>query len=116
MSGPREGTIEPIYARVGARIAKGRQKRKMTQFELARKSGLARTTIANIERGEQRFLLHHLYEIADGLGVPAAKLLPPEKKSISERIESSLAEITSDDPEAASMIREGLSKAGIIDG
>ncbi len=113
MSGPKDGPIEPIYAEVGRRISRIRRKRGKTQAELAKvpELDLSRTSIANIERGEQRFLLHHLYKLADALGVPPTKLLPLEKKSVEERIESTLAEIGSDDPEAETMIREGLNKA-----
>lgn len=116
MSGPKESAIEPIYGEVGRRIGRLRRKRGKTQGDLANCEGvnLSRTSIANIERGEQRFLLHHLCEVAAALEVPASKLLPPEKKTMEERIENTLADIAADDPEAAAMIRLGLNDAGML--
>lgn len=50
----------------------------MTQMELAQKTTLSRASIANIERGQQNVGLHHLYSIANALGVTEiSDLLPP---------------------------------------
>ena len=49
----------------------------MTQDRLGMLIGLSRTSITNIEKGRQHVSLHHLYRIADVLGVPPDMLLPP---------------------------------------
>ena len=54
-----------------------REKRKMTQEELANTSGVSRTTIANIERGvETSTTIGTIAKLAEALGVTPAKLLP----------------------------------------
>jgi DNA-binding XRE family transcriptional regulator len=42
---------ELFYKKLGENIAKARSETKVTQAELAEKTGLSRTTITNIERG-----------------------------------------------------------------
>src|SRR5262252_7262130 len=49
---------------------------KLTQAELARQIGLERTSITNIERGNQKVPLHVLYRICEALGVNVTDLLP----------------------------------------
>ncbi len=54
-----------------------RERRKMTQEELANASGVSRTTIANIERGvETSTTIGTIAKLAEALGVTPAKLLP----------------------------------------
>ena len=48
----------------------------MTQFRLGMLVGLSRTSITNIEKGRQHVSLHHVYRIADALGIAPDKLLP----------------------------------------
>lgn len=66
-----------IYAGVGENVRLIRARKGMTQTALAAAIGLNRTSIVNIERGKQRFLLHTLYDIAAALEVPPANLLTP---------------------------------------
>ena len=68
-----------LYKAVGSRIAQVRRAAEpaLTQERLAGLSQLSRSAIANIERGRQRLALHHLYLIAQALGVEPAALLPP---------------------------------------
>ena len=70
--------VSSFYRHVGARIAAVRDgERKLTQEALASLVSLSRTSIANIERGRQQLLLHHLCEIAKALRVDPTELLPP---------------------------------------
>ena len=48
----------------------------MSQRELGKAIGLARTSITNIERGNQQILLHTLYDIAEALQIEVGVLLP----------------------------------------
>jgi DNA-binding XRE family transcriptional regulator len=50
--------VEPIYRLIGAKIEQTRSALGWTQEEPARKVGLTRTSITNIEAGRQRILLH----------------------------------------------------------
>ncbi|RKQ90624.1 XRE family transcriptional regulator [Solirubrobacter pauli] len=47
----------------------------MSALELSRRSGVARNTIAALERGEGNPTIDTLYALADALGVPLAALL-----------------------------------------
>jgi transcriptional regulator with XRE-family HTH domain len=49
---------------------------KLTQAKLADDIGLERTSITNIERGNQKIPLHVLYRICESLHVPITDLLP----------------------------------------
>jgi transcriptional regulator with XRE-family HTH domain len=48
----------------------------MSQGALGKRIGLSRASVANIESGRQRIPLHHLYRMAEALGVNAHTLLP----------------------------------------
>ena len=64
-----------LYRVVGNRIREERNAGGMSQRDLARKVGLTRTSIANIEAGRQRFLLHTLSEFAVALNVAEIDLV-----------------------------------------
>ena len=112
MSGPSDGTIEPVYAEIGRRVKRARTRAKITQAALAERTSLSRTSIANIERGEQRFMLHCLFELAAALRIPAIKLLPPDLAVATDRAETAIGEI--EDLAAAEFIKAGLRKAKVL--
>ena len=68
---------EAIYTLVGRRIRDLREKKKVSQDDLCKRISLARSSIANIERGRQRVMLHTLCEIAAALESEIHDLLPP---------------------------------------
>lgn len=49
----------------------------MAQSEFAKRMGLTRTTVSNMERGVQRIFLDQVYQAAQILNVPPGALLPP---------------------------------------
>jgi transcriptional regulator with XRE-family HTH domain len=51
---------EPVYRLLGAKIERMRSTLGWTQDELARKVNMSRGSIANIEAGKQRILLHDI--------------------------------------------------------
>jgi transcriptional regulator with XRE-family HTH domain len=83
MMGPRS-EISSIYAETGRRIRDYRKAKGLSQGRLAVLVDLSRTSITNIERGQQKILLHTLAEIANALGVGAHDLLPKRTGTPSE--------------------------------
>jgi transcriptional regulator with XRE-family HTH domain len=81
-----------FYVGVGQNVKDAREKRGFTQEELASQISLSRTSITNIEKGRQKFMLHTLAEIAIALSVPADSLLPEIdvnlKSSLDERLKT----------------------------
>lgn len=65
-----------LYREIGRRIREARRRASLTQVELAQKAGLARTSITNIEMGNQQPTVHALWRIADAVQTPPCDLLP----------------------------------------
>ena len=61
--------------KVGARIRKIRQEKGFSQESLALASGLDRSYIGGVERGERNIAILNLKKIATALGVSTSKLL-----------------------------------------
>jgi len=74
--------IEPFYIETGKRVQERRNKRGMTQEQLGSRLNPAttRASIANMEAGKQRILVHTLVQLADILGVKILDLLPVNKE------------------------------------
>ena len=71
-----------FYCEVGVRIRAAREHINASQEKIAATVGLSRTSLTNIEKGNQKFLLHTFIGIAATLGVPATDLLPPTGSSL----------------------------------
>lgn len=66
----------------GLRLAEVRRARGISQERLALESGLARSYLGGVERGQRNIALLNIYRLADALGVtPAALLEPPSRNS-----------------------------------
>ena len=68
--------VHPLYRLIGAAIKKSRKDRDLTQEGLSDRVGISRASLANIETGRQRLLVHQLYRIAEHLGLEISALLP----------------------------------------
>lgn len=69
-----------LYKRLGAIIKERRRQLGFTQEYLSSQLGLSRASLANVETGRQRILVHQLYRLAEELDVEVAALLPdPEE-------------------------------------
>jgi transcriptional regulator with XRE-family HTH domain len=66
-----------IYREFGRKVADFRHEAHLTQADLARKIGVSRASLANIERGEQRVFLHQLLNIAATLNIQNIRDLLP---------------------------------------
>ena len=58
-----------VYKLLGSRAAKRRDELGLTQAEVASQIGLSRASLANLETGRQKILLHHVYKLAAALKV-----------------------------------------------
>jgi transcriptional regulator with XRE-family HTH domain len=74
-------SVEPLYKTLGALIRSQRRSVDMAQKVLANRVGLSRATLANIETGRQRVLVHQLYAIAEALGISPLDLLTTQTKA-----------------------------------
>jgi transcriptional regulator with XRE-family HTH domain len=83
---------QPFYKEVGRRIREARLQRqpRLTQQGLADLVSLTRTSITNVEKGRQKFLLHTLADIAKALDVDPASLLPESNVQPDQRLDSAL--------------------------
>jgi transcriptional regulator with XRE-family HTH domain len=76
-----------VYARIGKRVRAIREKRGMTQKALATLVHLTRTSITNIERGNQKLLVHTLVDIAKALNVLPGALLASKDAEVGNAAE-----------------------------
>jgi transcriptional regulator with XRE-family HTH domain len=92
--------MDAFYKEFGRRVREARTSkdgtRTLTQEALARRLGLTRTSITNIEKGYQGVPLHTLVELAKALGVAPGDLLPQdvaEGQPLPERLLEGLDEV-----------------------
>lgn len=81
-----------FYEEVGRRIRDARKRRKppLTQEALGKLVSLTRTSITNVEKGRQKFLLHTLADIAAVLQVEPASLLPQSSAEGEQQLDEAL--------------------------
>ena len=70
------GKLEPGGVRVGDMILAARQMHDMTQDDLAKKVGMSRAQIANLEGGRSDTTIKRLGEFAAALGCSPRDLMP----------------------------------------
>ncbi len=73
---PHTDGMDDLYKTIGRQVREKREKRELTQGQLAARVGLQRTSLSNIEAGRQKMLVGTLLSIAAELGVQASTLLP----------------------------------------
>jgi transcriptional regulator with XRE-family HTH domain len=81
-----ENSVDPIYEEIGRRIFDARDRKGLTQDQLAKKISLKRTSITNIEKGRQQLLVHMLIKIARELEVDVESLIPKSANGNANRI------------------------------
>lgn len=83
---------ERLYSYIGEQLRTHREKRGMTQQELADLVSLERTSITNIERGKQKLPIHVLFCVCDALGVSPSDVMP-RIEQVAERPQLQLVSI-----------------------
>lgn len=88
-----------LFQEVGQKIRRLRSapsggRAQLTQAQLAEMVGLERTSITNIERGNQKVPLHVLYRICEALRVPISDLMPAVAEVQQAHAEASLEEFS----------------------
>jgi transcriptional regulator with XRE-family HTH domain len=73
-----------LYRRLGKAVAKERSGRGMTQVELAEKLDISRASLANLETGRQRIMVHQLYALVNALKLKSILDLVPENWAFAE--------------------------------
>jgi transcriptional regulator with XRE-family HTH domain len=100
--------VAGLYAVIGERIARARDRRGLSQEALAAQIGVSRASITQAESGHQKLPLQSLYLIAAVLGVAIGDLLPTfDELSLSSRQADIVARVNSD-PSLSSDGRDAL--------
>ena len=76
MTRPRGSTVSEILERFGKKLRSVRTGKGISQEELARQSGLHRTYVSSVERGERNISLANIAKLAGGMGVRMGDLMP----------------------------------------
>ncbi len=85
--------VEPFYALLGRRIQLQRNARRMTQAELGLRlePKMTRASVANIETGKQRVLVHTLLALTRALQCELSDLLPADEATRQAKTSRELA-------------------------
>jgi transcriptional regulator with XRE-family HTH domain len=75
-----------IYRIIGAAVAARRKDLRLKQAEVAEQIGLTRASLANIESGRQKIMLHQVYKLATALKLDSIIDLVPPSFSFEEAI------------------------------
>ncbi len=67
-----------LYRRLGRAVADKRRRLGLTQSAVADKLGLSRASIANLENGRQRIMVHQLFALVNILRLKSILDLVPE--------------------------------------
>lgn len=75
-----------IYRIIGAAVAARRKVLRLKQAEVAEQIGLTRASLANIESGRQKIMLHQIYKLVNALKFDSIIDLVPPRFSFEEAI------------------------------
>ncbi len=68
--------VQPVREKIGIKIKEAREKKKLTQEEIAQKADMSGNYYAKIERGLIGTAPEKLYKIFKALGVEASDIFP----------------------------------------
>ena len=67
-----------LYRRLGRKVAERRSELRLSQAYVAEKLGLSRASLANLETGRQRIMVHQLFALVSALKLNSILDLVPE--------------------------------------
>ena len=67
-----------LYRRLGRAVAERRRELGLTQSDIAEKLGLSRASLANLENGRQRIMVHQLFALVNALKLKSILDLVPK--------------------------------------
>ena len=67
-----------LYRRLGRAVATRRRELRLTQSAVAEKLGLSRASLANLENGRQRIMVHQLFALVNALKLGSVLDLVPD--------------------------------------
>lgn len=70
-----------IYEEIGDTVRLRRKQMNLTQKMLSQRINISRTSLANIEAGRQRLMVHQLIKLSSALEMDSRDLLPPAPKT-----------------------------------
>jgi transcriptional regulator with XRE-family HTH domain len=68
--------LNDVLVRFGKRLREVREKKGLSQEQLAAQAGLHRTYVSSVERGQRNISLVNIEKLAVALGVTLAHLMP----------------------------------------
>src|SRR5260370_23298936 len=68
--------FDEVYRVLGRKVRQMREVQRLSQDQLAKRLGISRASVVNIEAGRQRAPLHLLWQIAELLGTDLTQLIP----------------------------------------
>ena len=107
--------VTDVYSQLGGAIKRRRETLGLTQAAVAPRVGLTRASLANIETGRQKVLLHHVYLLADALDLKSILDLVPA--AIEPTVEGEPMKLntnkvtTTQKAQVASVLRQALEPA-----
>lgn len=75
-----------FYEEFGRRVREARERAGLTQKAVAERLRITRSSVANIEAGRHRILIHQAVDLADALGVSVDELLPTRLPLIDDEL------------------------------
>ena len=105
-----------LYRHLGLKVAECRAKLGLTQEKVAGKIGLSRASLANIESGRQRVMLHQLYALANAFGLKSILDLVPATwtpmESLPELVVSGTALTPREQSDIQDLLASAMAKVG----
>ena len=106
-----------LYRALGQSVARRRKDLGLTQAAIAEQIGLTRASLANIETGRQKVLLHQVYNLVEALKLESITELVPATFTVDRRSSKPLAfnggSVTAaQKAQLEQMIRLALAEAG----
>jgi transcriptional regulator with XRE-family HTH domain len=74
--------FDELYCELGRKIRSVRERKRLTQGELAKRLGISRASVVNIEAGRQHTPLHLLWKLAEMLGTELTSLIPSREEML----------------------------------